>query len=218
MSVLRSTHETTFIPPPGGLPSILHWPTDNHRLFSDPDRYFARTRANPLYGRPGFTRDGGKRFHRGCDIAPVTVEPDGKLHTVIFTDIKTRVEYPSDEPGWIPRDRIYAVADGYVVEQNENAETSTLGHYLIIQHSLNGVVFFSLYAHLNTMTVTLGASVRAGAVLGTMGQTSSSADARTWMAIAPHLHLEFWNEQGRSFDPEVVLRTLLRREFWSALS
>lgn len=212
MSVLRPTTESTFVPLPAGIDRMLHWPTDNRLLFSDPDRYFARTSANPNYGRPGWTRDCGKRFHRGCDIAPVHVTPDGKTHTVFFSNCDDGTEYPAQKPGWIPHDAVYAVADGKVVERNHQAETSTLGHYLILQHTVTGFVFFSLYAHLETMIVTTGTLVRAGEVIATMGQTSSSADARTWMAIAPHLHLEFWNEQGRSLDPEVMLRSLLVKE------
>jgi hypothetical protein len=209
MSLLRSNHETTFIPLPDGWAPTLHWPTDNHFLFTDPDRFFARTKANSRYGRPGWTRDCGKRFHRGCDIAPVHVTPDNATHTVIFSDCDHGTEYSSDEPGWFPHDTIYAVANGNVVERNDQAEISTLGRYLIIQHALSGCTVFSLYAHLDTVAVTTGIQVRAGDRIATMGQTSSSADARTWMAIAPHLHLEFWDEQGRSFDPEVMLRTLL---------
>jgi len=210
MSTLRPTTEHRFLPLPDGLNPMLHWPTDNHFLFSAPDRFFARTRANPEYGRPGWTRDCGKRFHRGCDIAPVHVSPEGKSHTVFFSNCDDGTEYPANEPGWIPHDTIYAVANGKVVERNEQAETSTLGRYLILQHTITGFVFFSLYAHLESMTVEAGTQVREGERIATMGQTSSSSDARTWMAIAPHLHLEFWNEQGRSFDPEVMLRTLLR--------
>lgn len=211
MSTLRPTTESSFIPLPDGIGQILRWPTDNHLLFSEPDRFFARTRANPHYGRPGWTRDCGKRFHRGCDIAPVHVTPDGKTHTVFFSNCDDGTEYPAQEPGWIPHDTVYAVADGRVVERNDQAETSTLGHYLILQHTITGFVFFSFFAHLASMSPDIGTMVRAGEPIATMGRTSSSADACTWMAIAPHLHLEFWNEQQRSFDPETMLRALLRQ-------
>lgn len=211
MSVLRSNREERFIEPPHGIERFLAWPTDNRTLFDDPVRYIARTRANPDYGRPGFTRECGRRFHRGLDIAPAAAEPDGRLHRVLFSDCQRGTEYPSDEPGWIPHDRVYAVADGEVVERHDDDTTSTLGRYLILRHRWPGQddVFHSLYAHLDRIDVDHGQAVAAGDPIGTLGQTSSSADARTWMAIAPHLHLEFYDAQGRSFDPEKMLKSLL---------
>jgi len=207
------TTDPVFIALLDGVPPFLAWPTDNQTLFTDPARFIARTRVNPDYGRPGFTRDCGRRFHRGLDIAPVHVEPDGRLHRVVFSDCARGTEIPSDEPGWIPRDRLYAVAGGVVAERHDDASTSTLGRHLILRHRWPGTTahFYSLYAHLEASVVAEGTPVTAGQVIGTMGMTSSSADARTWMAIAPHLHLEFFDEQGRSFDPERFLRVLLVR-------
>ncbi len=209
----RST-DPVFIDRPTRVLPFLAWPSDNRTLFTDPARFVARTRANPDYGRPGFTRDCGRRFHRGLDIAPAHAEPDGRLHRVVFSDCARGTEYPSDEPGWIPRDRLYAMADGVVAERHDTAETSTLGRHLILFHRWPGsttAAFYALYAHLDEITVAEGATVTAGQVIGTMGMTSASADARTWMAIAPHLHLEFFDERGRSFDPEQFLCALLVR-------
>lgn len=208
----RST-EPVFVALPGAVSPFLAWPSDNRTLFTDPSRFVARTRANPDYGRPGFTRDCGRRFHRGLDIAPARVEPDGRLHRVVFSDCARGTEYPSDEPGWIPRDRLYAMTDGVVAERHDDADTSTLGRHLILRHRWPGTnaAFYSLYAHLETSVVAEGATVTAGQAIGTMGMTSSSADARTWMAIAPHLHLELFDADGRSYDPERFLRALLIR-------
>ncbi len=211
MSLLRSNQVDAFIDLPSGITPFLHWPTDNHHLHDDPARYFARTRANPDYGRPGFTRDCGRRFHRGCDIAPLHQELDGKNHRVMFSDCVRGTEYPSDEPGWIPHDRIYAVADGEVAERHDDDTSSTLGRYLIIRHHWPGrdQCFYSLYAHVNEILVDGNTTVVSGQPIGSMGQTSSSEDARTWMAIAPHLHLEFYDGQGRSFDPEKMLKSFV---------
>ena len=56
------------------------------------------------------------------------------------------------------------------------------------------------------------APTRAGQKLGVMGQTSRSADARNWMAVAPHLHFEVRNAAGESYDPvEFLSRFVLRR-------
>src|SRR5260221_14435953 len=90
------------------LPSDEHlqiaWPTPNRHLFDAPDKFFARTRGNADYGKPGFTGDCGKRFHRGCDIAPVSVTATGKTTRVIFTDCAPGQDFPSDEPSFVPHD------------------------------------------------------------------------------------------------------------------
>jgi hypothetical protein len=84
---------TGFVPLPAAELLRIAWPTPNHNLIAAPDRFFARTRANPDYGKPGWTRDCGKRFHRGCDIAPVHLTPTGKTTRVTFTDCATGGSY-----------------------------------------------------------------------------------------------------------------------------
>ena len=42
-----------------------------------------------------------------------------------------------------------------------------------------------------------------------MGTTSRVADARNWMAVAPHLHIEFWDAHKKAYDPEAFLRAHL---------
>jgi len=214
MPYLRSTDRTEFVPLPSNAKVVLSWPTDNHSLFTDAAAFFARTRVNPDYGRPGWTRDCGQRFHRGCDIAPAHQTSDGKQHRVMFSDCARNVEFASEEPGWIPADTVYAVHGGVVVELNPHAEQSTLGRYVIIEHRWHdwSPAFYSLSAHLEEIAVPLGKVVTSGERIGRMGQTSSSADARIWMAIAPHLHLEFWDDAGESYNPEEFLRQFLPKE------
>ncbi|HMP96999.1 MAG TPA: M23 family metallopeptidase, partial [Kiritimatiellia bacterium] len=185
----------------------LVWPTPNHRLFDQPERYFARTRANPDYGRPGWTRECGRRFHRGCDIAPVAPIPTGQRTWVMFTDCASGREYSSEEPTWLADDDIFAVAGGMVTEALTQPDVSTYGCHVVVQHAwpASGAIFFSLYAHLASVWVNQGDHVKPGALLGRMGQTSSSADARNWMAIAPHVHVEFHDADGRPFNPEAFL-------------
>jgi murein DD-endopeptidase MepM/ murein hydrolase activator NlpD len=208
MSFLRSNEQKQFIPAPAISGMSFAWPTDNRKLFTDPGAYFARTRVNPDYGRPGWTRDCGKRFHRGCDIAPSIKSPDGRMHTVMFSDCATGKEYSSDEPGWIPHDEVFAVTSGTIVEVNLDPTACTLGNYVIMEHTWpdNSGRFYSLYAHLMSVSVSVSDEIKSGVTLGHMGQTSSSPDACKWMAIAPHLHLEFWSGIGESYDPEEMLR------------
>lgn len=187
----------------------LAWPTLGRGLFHDLGRYVARTRANPDYGKPGWTRDCGKRFHRGVDIAPVHARETGRMTTVLFSDCETGREYPSEERTWIPEDEVFAVLPGRVIECNSDESKSDLGLYVVLQHGPERL--FTLYGHLAALNVESGMDVRAGALLGQMGQTSKNADARNWMAIAPHLHFEVITNFGGAHDPlEFLLRGLTK--------
>lgn len=189
----------------------LAWPTKNRALFAEPASYIARTRVNPDYGKPGWTRDCGRRFHRGLDIAPVTARPRGDTVTVLFSDCATGREYPSEEPAWVPEDDVFAVSDGFVLGAESRPDVSDLGCWVLLVHDGAGIRFFTLYAHLADVAVAPGAQVSAGQQLGPMGQTSRSDDARAWMAIAPHLHFEVLNANAESVDPLEFLRAGLRR-------
>jgi hypothetical protein len=178
------------------------WPTPNHFLFDAPEKFFARTRVNPDYGKPGWTRDCGKRFHRGCDIAPVSVTPTGKMTTVIFTDCATGKDFESVEPTFVPHDEVFQVFEGKVVEVVDDERKSDFGKHVVVEHRWpgSGDKFFTLYAHLAEVTGRWR-----------MGQTSRSADARNWMAIAPHLHFEVRDAAGNNYDPvEFLWRFVLR--------
>lgn len=212
----KTRHE---IPAPGNFvplpdePLRISWPTENRSLFAEPEKFFARTRANAEYGRPGFTRDCGRRFHRGCDIAPVAPVTTGGTTTVMFSDCATGTEYASKEPTFVCDEGVFVVFGGVVAEVNADEASSLLGLHVIIEHRwpVGGGKFFTLYAHLRSIAVVAGETLRAGQVIGRMGQTSSSADARNWMAIAPHLHFETWDDARAPHDPELFLRTFLPR-------
>lgn len=202
---------TRFEPLPAGESLRLCWPTPNHTLFTAPEKFFARTRVNPDFGRPGMTRDCGKGFHRGCDIAPVSPTPTGRTTTVMFSDCAKNIEYPSEEPTFTCDDKIYAVFGGRVVEVCVQESASLLGRHIVIEHiwPVSTRTFFTLYGHLETVCISAGDIICAGQCIGRMGQTSSSAYARTWMAIAPHLHFEAWNGNRAPFDPELFLCSFL---------
>ena len=206
------TFEFTARPSPfKGLPHHpriqLAWPTPNHHLFDRPAAFFARTGANPNYGRPGWTRDCGQRVHGGCDIASINFTPTGQTVAVLFTDCRTGNEYPSREPTFIPNDPVFCVFEGRVEDAVADAETSDFGIHVMIQHRWpkTGSRFFTLYAHLAYLAVQPGSLVERGQPLGAMGTTSRIADARNWMAIAPHLHFEVWDENQDRLDPEAFL-------------
>ncbi len=186
-----------FDPFPGTVPPLC-WPTLSRGLFRAPERYIARTRVNQDYGRPGWTRECGRRFHRGVDIAPVRMRPAGREVCVLFTDCATGREYDSSEPAWIPEDDVFSVRAGELVECNGDPDASDLGCYVVVRHPGE---FFTLYAHLADLAADPGRPIAAGDRLGSMGQTSRSADARNWMAIAPHLHFEVIAADGGAHDP-----------------
>ena len=103
-----------FISLPADETLVIAWPTPNQSLRAAPEKFFARTRVNPDFGKPGFTRDCGKRFHRGCDIAPVKVSPTGQHTTVLFTDCATGKDYESVEPTFVPHDDVFCGYAGTV--------------------------------------------------------------------------------------------------------
>jgi murein DD-endopeptidase MepM/ murein hydrolase activator NlpD len=197
------------------LPSDEHiriaWPTPNHALFDTPEKFFAKTRVNSDYGKPGWTRDCGKRFHRGCDIAPVNVTATGKTTRVVFTDCATGRDFESEEPTFVPHDDVCCVYDGHLHEAVEDETISDFGKHIVVEHTWpgSGAKFYTLYVHL--AEVKIQKSVAGRQCIGRMGQTSRSADARNWMAVAPHLHFEVRDGAGNAYDPVEFLRRFLLR-------
>lgn len=210
-----------FVPLPSDETIRIAWPTPNHFLFKSPERFFARTRVNPDYGKPGWTRDCGRRFHRGCDIAPVHVTATGQTTRVVFTDCSTGKDFESDEPTFIPHDEVFCVFPGKAVEIVDDEMKSDFGKHIVVEHvwPVSGEKFHTLYAHLTEASSDLhnrcnncctDCDICRGFNLGVMGQTSRNADARNWMAIAPHLHFEVRNAAGQSYDPVEFLRRYVR--------
>ena len=202
-----------FRPLPEGERLHLAWPTPNRALHREPERYLAATRVNPDYGKPGYTRDCGRRFHRGCDIAPVKKRSAGGSVRVMFTDCATGREYPSREPAFIPEDDVFCVYPGRVDECITHPEESDFGIHLVIRHRWpgSGRAFYTLYGHLDGVLAAQDQEVSAGRRIGVMGTTAKSAGARAWMAIAPHLHFEAWDHEKRAYDPLAFLSAYLPR-------
>jgi hypothetical protein len=203
----------SFVPLPSDEHIIIAWPTPNHLFFDAPETFLARTRVNPDYGKPGWTRDCGKWFHRGCDIAPINVTATGKMTCVIFTDCATGRDFESEEPTFVPHDEVSCVFAGIVHEVVEDETASDFGKHVVIEHAWpqSGDRFYTLYAHLAGVAGSHQQSAVGGQRIGMMGQTSRSADARNWMAIAPHLHFEVRNATGESYDPVEFLRRFALR-------
>lgn len=95
---------------------------------------------------------------------------------------------------------IYAARGGTVVTAKRGTGSGwTLGNYVVIDHG-NGI--YTLYAHLNTISVSAGQTVAKGKVLGGMGQTGQ--------ATGVHLHFgAFYGmpyNGGRAFNPLELYR------------
>lgn len=115
---------------------------------------------------PGFNHIsspwGGRRHHKGVDISG---------------------------PG-IYGAPIIAVADGVVIKSNStNSWGSGWGYHVMISHG-NG--YATQYAHCSSINVSVGQSVKAGQVIGRVGNTGHSFGA--------HLHFETWLN-GRRYNP-----------------
>jgi hypothetical protein len=79
-------------------------------------------------------------------------------------------------------DTVVAAAAGTVRTASNQGSANGYGNLVKIEHSGG---YFTYYAHLNSMAVSVGQSVAQGAAIGTVGNTS-----RPGNDISPHLHYE----------------------------
>jgi len=103
-----------------------------------------------------------KRHHEGIDIRPVRRAPDGQ-----------------------PLDPILASAGGVVVHVSSAAGASNYGKYVVIEHVIDGSPYYTLYAHLASISVKPGQRVKVGEAIGRMGYTGRGLDRER-----AHLHYE----------------------------
>ncbi len=142
-------------------------------------------------GQYGFVRDlkvtsGGSvytRFHEGADIKPLERSSDGEPLDIVTAAAAGRVVYVSDVPRY-----------------------SNYGGYVVVEHQWDGCPYYSLYAHLNAVSVSVGQQVSPGDALGRLGYTGVGIDRRR-----AHLHFEvnlmlsqdFENWHKLIFPPDV---------------
>ncbi|KOS60693.1 peptidoglycan DD-metalloendopeptidase family protein [Lysinibacillus agricola] len=74
---------------------------------------------------------------------------------------------------------IWAAADGVV---SYAAPLSSYGNVVIVTHSIDGQIYTTVYAHLNSFNVSVGTEVSQGQQIATMGSTGR--------VTGPHLHFE----------------------------
>ncbi|MCB1100134.1 MAG: M23 family metallopeptidase [Verrucomicrobiae bacterium] len=156
----------------------LQYPTANTQLERRPsafymftDRNFEGSKSTPWQGgQYGFVRTPQRtkagvimtKFHEGMDVAPVNRDGSGE-----------------------PRDPVMSMAAGKVVHTNSTSSKSNYGQYVVIQHDFDSGPFYSLYAHLNSISVKPGQIVKPGSQLGILGYTGVGINKRR-----AHVHVE----------------------------
>jgi len=168
---------------------LIDFPTDNHALlearpqdfFMYVNRDFEGEKSRPWQGGQfgfvrGPVRDGGKilciQFHEGIDIRPVHRDAQGS-----------------------PTDEVRAAAAGKVVHVSREAGASNYGRYVVVEHRWDGCPYYSLYAHLSSISVLPDQSLRQGEPLGTMGFTGAGIDRER-----AHTHFEVCMMLSRNFE------------------
>ncbi len=167
----------------------LALPTANDAIFRDDpaafyqyiERDFRNEKTYPWEGGQfGFVRDPIEsplgilfvRFHEGIDIRPLRRDA-------------------RDEP----LDEVLATAAGRVVHVSGEARASNYGRYVVVEHRFDGCPYYSLYAHLSEIWVTVGQSVARAEAIARMGHTGAGID-RT----RSHLHFELNLMLSPNFD------------------
>jgi len=94
---------------------------------------------------------------------------------------------------------IEAIADGVVV--SSPVADGSWGVHVSIEHNVDGVIFRSSYAHMQTgsMTLSMGDTVTRGQVLGLVGSTGQSNGA--------HLHFVIQDGDGTFLNPLPWMQT-----------
>jgi murein DD-endopeptidase MepM/ murein hydrolase activator NlpD len=112
------------------------------------------------------------RFHEGVDIRPMHRDERGE-----------------------PTDEVRAIDDGTVVHANQTAGWSNYGKYVVVEHEWDGAPYYSLYAHLSSISLAVGQRVHRGDRLAVMGHTGEGLNQ-----ARAHLHLELNLMLSRQFD------------------
>ncbi|MCS7090270.1 MAG: M23 family metallopeptidase [Verrucomicrobiota bacterium] len=165
---------------PGPLWGQFRLPTPNTALFEPGGecRFFARTPGGDWSaGTFGCTRSDGDRWHEGIDILATQRDGTGE-----------------------PIDPIFAASDGRVAYINTNPALSNYGRCIVVQHQIESLVVWTIYAHLRSVAPDLrpGQPVRSGQTIGVLGR---STNTRTPIAKErAHLHFEMALQISDRFD------------------
>lgn len=129
---------------------------------------FAGTTGRPwMSGTFGCVRTDGRQFHEGIDIRATQRDRAGE-----------------------PTDPVTAAADGTVAYVSANSGLSNYGKYVVVRHYIERLEVYTLYAHLASIApgIKVGATVRQGDRLATLGRTTNTREAIT--KDRAHCHFE----------------------------
>lgn len=145
-------------------------PTANRALYKPggEEEYFVPTPGKTwTSGTFGCVRTDGHQLHEGLDIKCTKRDRRGE-----------------------PADAVYAAAAGKVAYLNPTAGLSNYGKYVILQHEIEGIPVYTIYAHLSQFAAALavGDAVRQGQEIATMGRTTNTHQPIT--KDRAHVHFE----------------------------
>ena len=89
-----------------------------------------------------------------------------------------------------PIDPVSAAADGTITYINAKAGLSNYGNYIVMQHQVDGLTVYTLYAHLRALAsgLSVGQVKKSGEIIATMGRTSNTRQGIS--RERAHLHFE----------------------------
>ena len=159
-----------FIGTPGSQAQPFSLPTANRAVLEagEGTKAFAPTPGRDWRsGTFGCVRSDGHQFHEGIDILAVARDRKGE-----------------------PTDPVMAAAEGTVVYVNRKSGLSNYGNYLVIEHVVEGLPVYTLYAHLKEVGAGIapGTKVKTGEQIAVLGRTSNTRQAIT--KDRAHVHFE----------------------------
>lgn len=156
-------------------------PTSNKDILSPStvENYFVPTVGRTWEsGTFGCVRSERQQIHEGIDIRSKTFDRRGE----------------STDP-------VFATADGRVAYVNNSPGKSSYGRYIVIQHNVDGIELYSLYAHLSSVAngIEPGVSVKQNHTIGVLGRSANTK--ATISKERSHLHFEFCLYLNPNFQP-----------------
>lgn len=158
---------------------LLDFPTDNRAIaegrpedfYMYVERNFEGEKSKPWEGGQfGYVRNPQRsgdqvvytHLHEGVDIKPVRRDAQE-----------------------VPLDEVRAAAAGKVVHASKSPSASNYGRYVVIEHRWEGSSYYTLYAHLASISVEPGQTVEQGQPIGILGFTGAGIDK-----TRAHVHFE----------------------------
>jgi murein DD-endopeptidase MepM/ murein hydrolase activator NlpD len=148
----------------------LYLPTPNQAIFEPGNEaaYFTPTVGRIWSsGTFGCVRSEGWQMHEGLDIKCTQRDARGE-----------------------PTDPISTAADGTIVYINSKPGLSNYGKYIVMQHEIDRLTVYTLYAHLRKIKdgLQVGQARKSGEIIATMGRTSNTSQGIS--RERAHLHFE----------------------------